>query len=422
MKKIFQYISKFTGFYRENSPLEKIILSLVSVCVVVIAVLIFVKLHQANDNKYIVGDKNTQISSLSGSPPAEVLKFKEELLHTLSHNHDKLIQSKIVESGLMPDIWSLELIFETLNRDIIGETIATLAEKRNLIVENKPMETQSLLIHPQKKALVLKKGEVVFISIVIEAKKERFYEENIAPVGQSDQALYNIQEGVLGDDHSKIVLILDDFGYDFKKLKLFSELNNDITFSVLPLLKNTKKIVSYLSSRNQDYMMHMPMQPIGWPEVDPGPGFLSVNDSSDDIMLKIQQALEDFGQVGGINNHMGSLFSTSEKSMDIFIAFLSQKKMYYIDSKTASGTENRALAKKYRIPFAERDVFLDNVVKENEIKKQLRKALNISRKKGLSIVIGHPFIETYNVLKEELPKFSSYNVKLIRAREIFSSQ
>ena len=56
-----------------------------------------------------------------------------------------------------------------------------------------------------------------------------------------------------------------------------------------------------------------------------------------------------------------------------------------------------------------RDVFLDNSTEMLAIAKQLIGALEISFKKG-SIVIGHPYLSTYEVLQILLPEFEKKGV------------
>ena len=56
------------------------------------------------------------------------------------------------------------------------------------------------------------------------------------------------------------------------------------------------------------------------------------------------------------------------------------------------------------MPYAERDVFLDNVQEPEAIRRQLRLLLQKAAANGQALAIGHPHAVTLQILKEELPE------------------
>ena len=67
-------------------------------------------------------------------------------------------------------------------------------------------------------------------------------------------------------------------------------------------------------------MLHLPMEPLG--DEDPGPGALLVDMKNMELNQRLNLALEKFPNFVGINNHMGSRFTSNSKLME----FLFQKK------------------------------------------------------------------------------------------------
>jgi len=71
-----------------------------------------------------------------------------------------------------------------------------------------------------------------------------------------------------------VAIIIDDLGYDRKLAQELSELNAVFTFSILPFSPFQDSIVNLAKTKGIEIMLHLPMEPIEYPAVNPGPGTL----------------------------------------------------------------------------------------------------------------------------------------------------
>ncbi len=62
----------------------------------------------------------------------------------------------------------------------------------------------------------------------------------------------------------------------------------------------------------------MPMEPITYPETNPGPGALLTNMDALKIKNLTQKALYHFPNILAVNNHMGSKFTQNRGLMRVF--------------------------------------------------------------------------------------------------------
>ena len=99
---------------------------------------------------------------------------------------------------------------------------------------------------------------------------------------------------------------------------------------------------------------------------------------------------------------MGSRMTTMPAKMRQIFSVLKKNKLYFVDSRTTKYTLCRNSACMLNIKFAERDIFLDHIKDYKTIKRQLKRLVRKAYKDGTAIGIGHPYKETYKVLKEEL--------------------
>ncbi len=115
---------------------------------------------------------------------------------------------------------------------------------------------------------------------------------------------------------------------------------------------------------------------------------------------------------------MGSAFSQNSKGLDVVMRVLRTRSLYFVDSKTSPGRIAENSAAKYQLPFITRDIFLDNAKNEKYIKKQLFKAVKISKKHGVAVVIGHPYPVTYHTLAKYLPVIEKTGIRIIKVSEL----
>ena len=199
--------------------------------------------------------------------------------------------------------------------------------------------------------------------------------------------------------YPKIGIIIDDLGYDISLANALLELDLALTFSVLPFTPNTRLIARKAWNDGRETMLHLPMEPMNYPAVNPGDGVLLISMDREMILDTLNRDLSQIPFVAGVNNHMGSRFTKNRKKMVTVLAELKKKGLYYIDSRTSSDTVAFDVAKEMSLRAASRDIFLDNHLSENALKIQMERLLSVARHKGSAIGIGHPHKKTLDLLK-----------------------
>jgi hypothetical protein len=197
----------------------------------------------------------------------------------------------------------------------------------------------------------------------------------------------------------KISIIIDDLGYDSSLARAFMNLDLPLTFSVLPFAPYTRLIAQNARKEGRETMLHLPLEPIGYPAINPGDGVLLVSMDREMILEVLDRNLSQIPFAAGVNNHMGSRFTESEEKMMIVLGELKRRGLYFIDSRTTANSVAYKVAKKMALRTANRDIFLDNALSESALKIQMGRLLSLSRHKGWAIGIGHPHRDTLNLLK-----------------------
>ena len=204
----------------------------------------------------------------------------------------------------------------------------------------------------------------------------------------------------------KVGIIIDDLGYDSALANAFIGLDIPLTLSVLPFTPNSRAITQRARQAGRETMLHLPMEPINYPSVNPGDGVLLLSMDKETILEVLNDDLRQTPFIVGVNNHMGSRFTENEEKITIVLEELKKRNLYFVDSRTTSGTVAFRTAQKMAMKAAKRDIFLDNDLSEHALKIQMERLLSLARHKGQAIGIGHPHQETLHLLREYQSNFA----------------
>jgi uncharacterized protein len=201
----------------------------------------------------------------------------------------------------------------------------------------------------------------------------------------------------------RIAIIFDDIGYDAQIAEKLIGLNVPITLSILPHSPHQGQIVRMAREKGLDLMLHLPMEPLEYPSINPGPGALLSAMTPDTLIRQLNDDLDAVPCIKGVNNHMGSRMTASSDQMNQIFTSIKKRDLFFIDSRTTADSQARSSAKLFQVPYAERDVFLDHVQEPDAIRRQLRLLMQKASANGQALAIGHPHAMTLQILQEELP-------------------
>ena len=207
-----------------------------------------------------------------------------------------------------------------------------------------------------------------------------------------------------------VSIVLDDMGLNRLHSDWAVSLKAPLTLSYLPYAQDLAKQTQSARAQGHELLIHLPMEPRG--AADPGPGALMVNMDQMEIKKLLARALYAFPGAIGVNNHMGSLFTADYRAMSIVLMQIKSSGQLFLDSLTVSNSLVSQLGDKFNVPVVSRDVFLDDIDKEDEIVRRLREVERVALDKGTAIAIGHPRLTTLRVLEEWLANLAEKKIRL----------
>jgi len=195
-----------------------------------------------------------------------------------------------------------------------------------------------------------------------------------------------------------IAVIIDDMGVDRGRSARATRLPAAVTLSFLPYAQALRRQVEAARRLGHELMVHVPMEPERR-TADPGPNVLKTAETPDELRSRIDLALNSFTGYVGLNNHMGSRFTEDEPSMRVLMQEVSARGLLFVDSRTTARTVGAGTAREAGVPFAARDVFLDDDPAAEAVDAALKRVEELARRNGSAIAIGHPRDATLDALE-----------------------
>ena len=210
---------------------------------------------------------------------------------------------------------------------------------------------------------------------------------------------------------SKIAIVIDDIGYRSTDQKLLA-IDAPLTFAVLPHTPMGYEYAYKAAQKQKEVLIHLPMQADKNNHLL-GRGALLTKMSKDEYQQTLLSAMEDIPFAIGINNHMGSLLTRMEEPMGWTMELLRQHNMFFLDSKTTKKSRVSEVASHFGVGSVERSVFLDNSREPKSIRWQFKRLIKLAKQNGSAVAIGHPYPETYQVLKQLLPQLKHLGIEVV---------
>lgn len=220
-----------------------------------------------------------------------------------------------------------------------------------------------------------------------------------------------------------VAVVLDDLGYDERALEALARWDAPLAVAVIPSAPLSARAAALAREKGWDLLVHLPMEPeSGASEAEA----VGARDDDAAIRAKVLLALGNTPGALGINNHQGSKATADARVVRAVLAVVKEKGLFFLDSRTTGASVAGQEAAAMRVPFLQRDVFLDDVATETAAKggapealdAAWARALGLAAKDGQAIVIGHPRRETLSFLEKRLASEKSAGARLVKVSEL----
>ncbi|MGB7802703.1 divergent polysaccharide deacetylase family protein [Buttiauxella sp.] len=215
----------------------------------------------------------------------------------------------------------------------------------------------------------------------------------------------------------KLAIVIDDFGYRPAQENQVIALPSNISVAVLPNAPHAREMATKAHNAGHEVLIHLPMAPLSKQPLEKDT--LRPDMSSGEIERIIRDAVNKVPYAVGLNNHMGSAMTSSLFGMQKVMQSLGQYNLYFLDSMTIGNSQSMRAAAGTNVKVIKRKVFLDDTQNEADIRFQFNRAVELARRNGSAIAIGHPHPSTVRVLQQMVYNLPS-DITLVRPSSLLN--
>lgn len=125
-------------------------------------------------------------------------------------------------------------------------------------------------------------------------------------------------------------------------------------------------------SKGFDVYMMCPMEPVYYPQNDPGPNTLLTGLPREENLKRLDEILNIYPQIKGIVSYQGSLFMTSEEDLTPIIQSLKSNNKTFIDTSNAPQSKTQSVCKEQKATCYRAEFQLDQELSADALKKMFK--------------------------------------------------
>jgi polysaccharide deacetylase 2 family uncharacterized protein YibQ len=195
----------------------------------------------------------------------------------------------------------------------------------------------------------------------------------------------------------------------------FLKLDVTLTGAVLPRQKGTKDWALKLSKAGHEVLAQLPMEPMNYPQRDPGAGAVLVDMPAGLIQREVKKNISDVPGAVGATSYMGQMALGDEAAMGAVMQELKRAKIFYLDVRAIPTSVAADKAAREGVLCFRVDTVLEAPGRyDAEVKAMthlLDDAIDLARRRGYAIVLAHPDRAAVDVLKRAVPKLKRSGVR-----------
>jgi uncharacterized protein len=201
------------------------------------------------------------------------------------------------------------------------------------------------------------------------------------------------------DSRPKVAIVVTMLGVSENATKSAIEtLPGAITLSFAPFTKNLAGWIDKSRSAGHEVFIDLPMEPLGFPQSDPGPHTLLASVPIDQNLRQLGWILSRATGYVGVTTYMGSGLAEKPRVLGPILSELKTRGLMLVDTRENPVVNAEEVATQVGLAVTAADFFVDRKLSEKQIDAQLADLEERARRNGAALGIARPYPLTLNRL------------------------
>lgn len=220
-----------------------------------------------------------------------------------------------------------------------------------------------------------------------------------------------------------VALVIGGVGLsDSATAQAIDSLPGQITLAFAPYGNDLKGKVAQAREAGHEVILQLPMEPIDYPQTNPGPHTLLSTASASENADSLHWLLARFTGYTGVANFLGAKFSGAPDALKPVLSEINQRGLFYLDDGSTARSVAISMAQDLGLPAGRADVILDGaapgagtqpITTSAMIDANLAKLETIARKNGVAIGMASDLPGTLEQLARYAQRAEAHGIVLV---------
>ena len=228
---------------------------------------------------------------------------------------------------------------------------------------------------------------------------------------------------VITSNRPKIAILLGGMGLNQKLTrKAVDELPGDVSFGFAPYGEKLQEQVNRARARGHEIMLQVPMEPVGYPGVNPGPQTLLADATTEENRNALHWHMSRFAGYAGVTNYMGARLLVTADALAPVMKEIKDRGLVYLEDATVNLTMAPKIAASTRLPARRASVVIDADPTPGAIADALARLEQEAIANGIAIGTGSGLEVTIDTVAEWAKDLQQKGILLIPVSAAYKGQ
>ena len=194
------------------------------------------------------------------------------------------------------------------------------------------------------------------------------------------------------DKRPRIAVVVGGLNVSASNTKLaLARLPGSVTLAFTPFASDAQASVDAAREAGHEVLLEVPMEPLDFPESDPGAHALMVAASGDENIRRLNWSLARFTGYVGITNLLGARFMSEQSTIEPVLKETARRGLIFFDNGTSRSSLALTAARHAGGSIATGMLVLDDVQSRESVDKKLAELETEARRSGSAIGVASAF-------------------------------
>ncbi len=217
-----------------------------------------------------------------------------------------------------------------------------------------------------------------------------------------------------GKQATRIAIVVGGLGISQTgSMEAVESLPAGVTLGFSPAGNSLDRWMQAARRGGHELLLQAPLEPVGYPTVDPGENTLTVAETVTGDFSAIYASLGKMTNYVGVMNYMGARFTAERSAMEPFIAELGRRGLMYLDDGSSARSVGKDTAVAAGVPAAAANVLLDQNQDPAAIAEQLDMLEKVARAQGSAIGVASAFGQSIGTIAAWIPAAEKRGIEIV---------